>query len=82
MEGRFVAGADRIRLNPDGTVREITVLGRPLSGVATFLTGIGPRLARRRRGGVVATLLRVTALPLPPLLGLLDPVTRWILRSR
>ena len=82
MEGRFVAGADRIRLNPDGTVREITVLGRPLSGVATFLTGIGPRLARRRRGGLVATVLRVTALPLPPLLGLLDPVTRWILRSR
>jgi hypothetical protein len=82
MEGRFVAGADRIRLNPDGKVREITVLGRPLSGVATFLTGIGPRLARRRRGGTVATLLRVTALPLPPLLALLDPVTRWILRNR
>jgi hypothetical protein len=82
MEGRFVAGADRIRLNPDGKVREITVLGRPLSGVATFLTGIGPRLARRRRGGVAATLLRVTALPLPPLLALLDPVSRWILRAR
>jgi ketosteroid isomerase-like protein len=82
MEGRFVAGADRLRLNPDGKVREITVLGRPLSGVATFLTGIGPRLARRRRGGVVATLLRVTALPLPPLLALLDPVSRWILRQR
>jgi len=82
MEGRFVAGADRLRLNPDGKVREITVLGRPLSGVATFLTAIGPRLARRRRGGVVATLLRVTALPLPPLLALLDPVSRWILRSR
>jgi len=82
VEGRFVAGADRIRLTPDGKVREITVLGRPLSGVATFVTGIGPRLARRRRGGLVATLLRVTALPLPPLLALLDPVTRWILRSR
>jgi hypothetical protein len=82
MEGRFVAGADRIRLNPDGSVREITVLGRPLSGVATFLTGIGPRLAQRRRGGLVAKLLRVTALPLPPMLALLDPVTRWILRSR
>jgi hypothetical protein len=82
MEGRFVAGADRIRLNPDGKVREITVLGRPLSGVATFLTGIGPRLARRRRGAVAATLLRVTALPLPPLLALLDPVSRWILRQR
>ena len=60
MEGRAVTGADRIRLNPDGKVREITVLGRPMSGVATFLTGIGPRLARRRRGGAVATLLRVT----------------------
>jgi ketosteroid isomerase-like protein len=82
MEGRFVSGADRIRLNPDGKVREITVLGRPLSGVATFLTAIGPRLARRRRGGVVARVLRVTALPLPPLLALLDPVTRWILRQR
>ena len=82
MEGRFVAGADRLRLNPDGTVREITVLGRPMSGVATFLTGIGPRLARRRRGGVASTLLRVSALPLPPLLALLDPVSRWILRQR
>jgi hypothetical protein len=82
MEGRFVGGADRIRVNPDGKVREITVLGRPLSGVATFLTGIGPRLARRRRGGLVAKLLRLTALPLPPMLALLDPVSRWILRSR
>jgi hypothetical protein len=82
MEGRYVAGADRLRLNQDGKVREITVVGRPMSGVATFLTGIGPRLARRRRGGLVATLLRVTALPLPPLLAQLDPVTRWILRSR
>jgi hypothetical protein len=50
--------------------------------VATFLTEIGPRLARRRRGRLVATLLRLTALPLPRLLALLDPVTRWILRPR
>jgi hypothetical protein len=80
MGGRPVSGADRIRLDGDGKVREITVLGRPMSGVATFLTEIGFRLARRRRGGLVARLLRVTSLPLPPLLSLLDPVTRWILR--
>jgi len=82
IEGRSVAGADRIRLNADGKVREVTVCGRPLAGVATFLTGIGPRLARRRRGGLVAMLLRLGAMPLPPLLALLDPVTRWILRAR
>ena len=82
IEGRHVSGADRLRLNPDGKVREITVLGRPMSGVATFLTGIGPRLARRRRGGLVAKLLRVVSLPLPPMLAMLDPVSRWILNSR
>jgi SnoaL-like domain len=80
MGGRPVSGADRIRLDAEGKVREITVLARPMSGVATFLTEIGFRLTRRRRGGVVAWLLRLTALPLPPLLSLLDPVTRRILR--
>jgi SnoaL-like domain len=80
--GRPVSGADRVRLDSEGRVREITVVGRPMSGVATFLTEIGFRLARRRRGGLVARLLRVTSLPLPPLLSLLDPVSRWILRPR
>ena len=80
MGGREVWGADRIRLDADGKVREITVVGRPMSGVATFLTEIGPRLARRRRGGLVAKLLRYVSLPLPPLLSSLDPVSAWILR--
>jgi hypothetical protein len=82
IDGREVAGADRFRLGADGKVREITITGRPLSGIATFVSGIGPRLARRRRGGLVARVLRITALPLPPLLALLDPVTRWVLRRR
>jgi ketosteroid isomerase-like protein len=82
MGGRFVGGADRIRVDSDGKVREITVVGRPLAGLATFLSEIGPRLARRRRGGLVARLLRLTSLPLPPLLSLLDPVSRWIVRRR
>jgi ketosteroid isomerase-like protein len=46
--GRPVAGADRVRLDAEGRVREITVVGRPMSGVATFLTETGLRLARRR----------------------------------
>ena len=73
-------GADRLRLDGAGKVREITVVGRPLSGLATFLTGIGARFARRRRGPVVATMLRLTARPLPPIFATLDPVTRWMAR--
>ena len=82
IEGRFVEGADRLRLDGDGKVREITVVGRPFSGLATFLTGIGARFARRRRGRLVALALKLTSLPLPPLFTLLDPVTRWIARPR
>jgi hypothetical protein len=80
IEGRFVEGADRLRLDGDGKVREITVVGRPLSGLSTFLTGIGTRFARRRRGDRVAALVRWSALPLGPLFSLLDPVTRWLNR--
>jgi ketosteroid isomerase-like protein len=80
IEGRFVEGADRLRLDGAGKVREITITGRPLSGVATFLTGIGPRFARQRRGRAVASALRLTARPLPSMLGLLDPVSRWMAR--
>ena len=81
IDGRFVAGADRLRLDSDGKVREITVFGRPLSGLSTFLTGIGYRFALRRRGRLVAALLRLTARPLGPMLSLLDPVSRWLVRG-
>jgi ketosteroid isomerase-like protein len=80
IEGRFVEGADRLRLDEEGKVREITVVGRPLSGLATFLTAIGSRFARGRRGPAVATMLRLTARPLPPMFATLDPVTRWMSR--
>lgn len=80
IDGRFVEGADRLRLDGAGKVREITVVGRPLSGLATFLTGIGARFARRRRGRAVAAMLRATARPLPPMFAALDPVTQWLAR--
>ena len=80
IDGRFVAGADRARLNAEGQVTEITVVDRPLAGLTSFLTGIGYRFALRRRGRLVATVLRVTARPLGPLFSLLDPVSRWLAR--
>ena len=82
IEGRFVEGADRLRLDGDGKVREVTVLARPLSGLSTFLTAIGARFARGRRGDRVAALLRATSRPLPPTFALLDPGTRWLVRGR
>jgi ketosteroid isomerase-like protein len=82
IDGRYVAGADRLRLNAAGKVREITIVGRPLSGLATFISGIGYQFARRRRGGLVARLLRLTALPLPRLFAALEPLIRWISRGR
>jgi hypothetical protein len=82
MGGRYVAGADRIRMDSGGRVREITIVGRPMSGVATFLTEIGYRIARRRRGPVPAALMRVTSRPLPVMLSLLDPLSRRMLRQR
>jgi hypothetical protein len=39
IDGRFVEGADRLRLDAAGKVREVTVVGRPLSGLATFADG-------------------------------------------
>ena len=82
MDGRYVEGADRLRLDADGKVREITIVGRPLSGLSAFLTGIGSRFAHRRRGRLVAAILRLSARPLAPLFSLLDPVTRWLQRGR
>lgn len=82
MEGRYVAGADRLRLGPDGKIQDITIVGRPLSGLATFLTGVGYRFARRRRGGAIASLLRLTALPLPPLFTVFDPIVAWLVKGR
>jgi hypothetical protein len=81
IEGRYVAGVDRIRTDPDGKVTEITIVGRPLSGLAGFIAGIGFGFARRRRGLMVARVLRLAARPLAPLFSALDAVTRWLQRG-
>lgn len=82
MDGRYVAGADRVRTDAEGRAKEITVLGRPLSGVSTFVGAIGLRFGRRRRGPVVGWALRIGALPLPLLFGLLEPISRWLARGK
>jgi hypothetical protein len=81
IDGRFVAGADRFRVDDAGQVREITIVGRPLTGLAGFITGLGFHFARRRRGRVVARILRITALPLAPMFSLMDRIVGWLIRG-
>jgi hypothetical protein len=82
IDGRFVAGADRFRVNDAGQVREITIVGRPLTGLAGFITSLGFQFARRRLGRVVARILRVTALPLAPMFSLVDRIVAWLIRGK
>jgi hypothetical protein len=80
IRGRYVEGADRLRLDEAGRVAEITIVGRPMTGLAMFVSEIGFHLARRRRGAAVARVLRLTARPLAPLFALLDRIGGWVLR--
>jgi ketosteroid isomerase-like protein len=82
VDGRYVAGADRLRTDANGKVRDITVIARPLTGLAGFLTGAGYHFARRRRGRVVARIMRVTSLPLPPMFSLVDRIVSWLIRGK
>jgi ketosteroid isomerase-like protein len=82
IDGRYVAGADRIEVDGAGQVRDITIVGRPMAGLSGFLSGLGYHFARRRRGPVVARVLRILALPLGPLFASLDVVTRWLARGK
>jgi hypothetical protein len=50
-----------LRLDDEGMIREITLLGRPLTAVATLLSRLGPRVAGRRgrlRGALAVVGLR------------------------
>jgi hypothetical protein len=53
-------GVDVVRLDGDGRVTEVTVLMRPLRGIAAFAEATGPRLADRRSRRL---LLRAAAAP-------------------
>jgi ketosteroid isomerase-like protein len=79
--GRYVAGADRLRIDAEGKVREVTIVGRPLTGLSAFVTDIGFHLARRRRGIVVARILRLVARPLAPMFWVLERVGAWVARG-
>ncbi len=78
---RTIEGADLLRADGDGRIREITVLIRPLASLAAFAEVVGPPLAAKR-GRVRAWVLRVLTLPLRPLFAGVDLVAPRLIQRR
>jgi hypothetical protein len=68
IKGERLEGIDLLRFDDQGRVNEITVFFRPFPAVAAFLSGTGPKLARRRGGAGRAGFLRVAGAPLGALM--------------
>jgi len=64
VDGTELEGVDLLRFDEQGRVREITVLFRPFTGMAAFMSATGPRLGRRRGGAGRAGVMRVATAPL------------------
>jgi ketosteroid isomerase-like protein len=61
IDGQHIEWVDHLRLGPDGKIRELTVLFRPLPATAVALRLIGAGLSRRKsplRAAVVSALAR------------------------
>lgn len=77
-----VEGADLIRHDEQGMIREVQVLLRPLSGLGAFAAEMGPPLARRRGPGRALAAAMLTR-PLRWLLALADAISpRLVMRRR
>lgn len=55
-----------------GTIVEITVFGRPLPAAATFMSRIGPLMARRQGRPILAGAVRAATTPLAAILRIGD----------
>jgi hypothetical protein len=62
--GEEIEGAELLRFDDEGRVREIRVMIRTLRGLAAFIDAAGPPLARRRLGPRKAALVKGLSMPL------------------
>jgi SnoaL-like protein len=80
IEGEDVQGVDILRFDDQGLISEMTVMLRPLAGIAHFMDVAGPKLAGRQGrvrgllarllGGPPAIFMRLAARLGPGLIGL------------
>jgi hypothetical protein len=59
LAGEQIEEVQLLRLAADGKIRELTFFIRPLPGLAGVAAGLAPRFARRRRGALLAAVMRV-----------------------
>lgn len=72
LAGQHVHQVQRLELDADGHVADITLFMRPLASVANLAAHLGPRLARRRYGPLVAFGVAIFIKPVAALVRLAD----------
>ncbi|MET8040230.1 hypothetical protein ABZU25_05100 [Micromonospora sp. NPDC005215] len=60
-DGRRLCEAQRLRLDADGLISEITLFIRPLPALTRLMTRLGPELARRNKQPGLARLIPLAA---------------------
>jgi hypothetical protein len=56
--------AQLLRLDPAGLIRELTLFGRPIPGLAAVMADIGPRLLQRQGRPGLARIVNLATRPL------------------
>jgi hypothetical protein len=79
--GRWIEGADLVRHDADGRIKEVQVLIRPLLGIAAFAAAVGPALASRR-GRLNAIAVRLMVGPLRAFLTVADILSSRLVQRR
>ena len=78
---RVIEGADLVRMDGQGRVREIRILIRPLVDIGVFAAAVGPQLGARR-GPARGLALRLLALPLRAVLSVADAMASRLAQRR
>jgi hypothetical protein len=74
LGAQSIEGADLLSYDEHGKIAEVTVLIRPLLGIATFAAAAGPPLAARQ-SSARGTLARLLTIPLRSLFAIIDTLS-------
>jgi hypothetical protein len=80
VHGELIEGMDLMRFDEAGSIRELTVLVRPLPGLAALAAALGPPVGRRR-GAPTSIVLRMLTAPLAAITRHGDRLVGWLLRG-